>query len=294
MNRRALARPSRDVEVRTSTRVSGRGGFRDDRVVSPSTRAAPCPRRLCLMPASSSLADHRDSPQGATLKRRHPAGRCRRGGDRARRPVRSRTGRFAWASTPRAISTQPSTVSVTRPRSTCPPGADALIPGCWCEGWGVADPHVGALGVGVRRRTAASRRTSSSGPSTSRPDTADSTVEIGGRLRVRHVFRPSPRPELYQVDLTVENLGATSADVVYRRAIDWDVPPTRVRGVRDDPRRPPAAARRRPTTASRTSTRSSPLSNLGGSGRSRTSGRVIAAASSTSRSECSRRASGRR
>ena len=56
------------------------------------------------------------------------------------------------------------------------------------------------------------------------------------RLRVRHVYRPSPRPELYQLDLTVENVGGSSADVVYRRAMDWDVPPTRVRRVRDDPR----------------------------------------------------------
>ena len=108
-----------------------------------------------------------------------------------------------------------------------PTGADALIHGCWCEGWGVADRTSGLSGW-------ASGAATNGGVSPNlvvrsfdvTAGTADSTVELAGRLRVRHVFRPSPRPELYQVDLTVENLGATTADVVYRRAVDWDVPPT--------------------------------------------------------------------
>ena len=107
-----------------------------------------------------------------------------------------------------------------------PTGADALIHGCWCEGWGVADRTSGLSGWasvangGISPNLVVRAFDVTAG-------TADSTVEIGGRLRVRHVFRPSPRPELYQVDLTVENLGATAADLVYRRAVDWDVPPTR-------------------------------------------------------------------
>ena len=106
-----------------------------------------------------------------------------------------------------------------------PTGADALIHGCWCEGWGVADRASGVAGWasvangGISPNLAVRTFDRTAG-------TADSTVEIGGRLRVRHVFHPSARPELYQVDLTVENLGSTTADVVYRRAIDWDVPPT--------------------------------------------------------------------
>ena len=51
-------------------------------------------------------------------------------------------------------------------------------------------------------------------------------MEIGGALRVRHRFHPSSRPELYQLDVTIENIGDSLADVVYRRAMDWDVPPT--------------------------------------------------------------------
>ena len=105
-------------------------------------------------------------------------------------------------------------------------GADALIHGCWCEGWGVADRTSGLSGwASVANGGVAPTVVVESFDRTA--GTADSTVVIGGRLRVRHVFRPSPRPELYAVDLTVENIGGTTADVVYRRAIDWDVPPTR-------------------------------------------------------------------
>ena len=108
-----------------------------------------------------------------------------------------------------------------------PTRADALIPGCWCEGWGVADltsSTAGWASVAGDNGGVSPDLTVTGFDVTA--DTADSTVEIGGRLRVRHVYRPSPRPELYQVDLTVENVGGSSADVVYRRAMDWDVPPT--------------------------------------------------------------------
>ncbi len=106
-----------------------------------------------------------------------------------------------------------------------PTGADALIHGCWCEGWGVADRSSGIAGWASVANGGVSRNLVVRSFDVS-ATTADSSVEIDGRLRVRHVFRPSLRPELYQVDLTVENIGSTTADVVYRRAIDWDVPPT--------------------------------------------------------------------
>ena len=108
-----------------------------------------------------------------------------------------------------------------------PTGADALIPGCWCEGWGVADLTSSTAGwaSAAGGNGLVSPNLTVTGFDVT-ADKADSTVEIGGRLRVRHVYRPSLRPELYQVDLTVENIGGSSADVVYRRAMDWDVPPT--------------------------------------------------------------------
>ena len=106
-----------------------------------------------------------------------------------------------------------------------PTGAEGLINGCWCEGWGVADRAAGLSGFASVGNGGVSHALTVT-DFTATAETADSTVEIGDRLRVRHLYRPSPRPELYEVDLTVENIGAAAADVVYRRAMDWDVPPT--------------------------------------------------------------------
>ena len=76
----ALACPSRYVELRTSTRVSGQGGgFHDDRVLRPSLprATAPCPPEAhvshpCVRPR---VADHHDRRRARSPKRRHPAGR---------------------------------------------------------------------------------------------------------------------------------------------------------------------------------------------------------------------------
>ena len=58
--------------------------------------------------------------------------------------------------------------------------------------------------------------------------TATSVVDIGDELRVTHDFHPSPStPNLYEIDVTIENLGADALDDIrYRRVTDWDVEPT--------------------------------------------------------------------
>ncbi len=106
-----------------------------------------------------------------------------------------------------------------------PTGAEGLINGCWCEGWGVADRNASLSGWASVANGGVSPNLAVTAFDVS-ADTADSTVEIGGALRVRHRFHPSSRAELYQLDVTVENIGDSLADVVYRRAMDWDVPPT--------------------------------------------------------------------
>ena len=46
-------------------------------------------------------------------------------------------------------------------------------------------------------------------------------------LRVTHRFRPSSQPDLFQVDVTVQNVGFTAAtNLHYRRVFDWDVGPS--------------------------------------------------------------------
>ena len=106
-----------------------------------------------------------------------------------------------------------------------PTGAEGLINGCWCEGWGVADRNASLSGWASVANGGVSPNVAVTAFDVT-GDTADSSVEIGGAFRVRHRFHPSSRPELYQLDVTIENIGDSLADVVYRRAMDWDVPPT--------------------------------------------------------------------
>jgi pimeloyl-ACP methyl ester carboxylesterase len=112
-----------------------------------------------------------------------------------------------------------------------PTGGDGLIPGCYCEGWGVADrldsasawASVDDGGVSQNVNVEAFNVT---------PTTAESIVDVAdpfnpfAQWRIRHFFHPSPEPDLYQLDVTVENTGLVTQDLVYRRVMDWDIPPT--------------------------------------------------------------------
>lgn len=111
-------------------------------------------------------------------------------------------------------------------------GADAISPGCHCEGWGVADaeteltayanqndvPGVVNLAVESFESTA----------TTATSVVTDAPFEGPTSLRVTHAFAPSPEvPNLYQVTVSIENLtGGAIEDLRYRRVMDWDVPPT--------------------------------------------------------------------
>ncbi|HXV33986.1 MAG TPA: PxKF domain-containing protein [Gaiellaceae bacterium] len=107
-----------------------------------------------------------------------------------------------------------------------PTGGDALIPGCYCEGWGIASAPSGLSGYASVANGGISPNLVVTAFNVT-ADTAESIVEIAGRLRVRHVYTPSASPSLYRVDVSVENIGAVPAPaLVYRRAMDWDVPPT--------------------------------------------------------------------
>ena len=114
-----------------------------------------------------------------------------------------------------------------------PTGNDATSPGCLCEGWGVADPASGVWG-GANLDTEGDGGTNlivesfeySGSTATSVvliQDAADEPV-----FRVTHEYVPSPAtPNLYQVNVTIENLsGEAIATVQYRRVMDWDIEPT--------------------------------------------------------------------
>jgi len=113
-----------------------------------------------------------------------------------------------------------------------PTGNDSTSPGCLCEGWGVADPATGIWGganvddgLGGRNLEVESFEYTGS--------TATSVVLVrddagAPYFRVTHAYVPAAEtPNLYQVNVTIENLsGDTIATVQYRRVMDWDVEPT--------------------------------------------------------------------
>lgn len=106
-----------------------------------------------------------------------------------------------------------------------PTGAEATAPGCLCEGWGVADATSGVAGYaneavdGVVNLTPVGFVFDAT--------SAVSTVEVGTTFRVTHDYHPSPdTANLYEVDVTVENISADPVDLRYRRVMDWDIEPT--------------------------------------------------------------------
>jgi hypothetical protein len=105
---------------------------------------------------------------------------------------------------------------------------DALSPGCDCEGWGAGDAtttvggHASVSNGGIDSVEVESfTATADSATSVVNiPTTADPT------LRVTHDYHPSPDTALYQVDVTIENVSDAAIEPIYRRSMDWDVPPT--------------------------------------------------------------------
>lgn len=114
-----------------------------------------------------------------------------------------------------------------------PTNNDATSPGCLCEGWGVADPASGVWG-GANLDSEGPGGTNLEVESfTWTGSTATSVVKVLDAedrpvFRVTHEYVPSPAtPNLYQVNVTIENLtGETIATVQYRRVMDWDIEPT--------------------------------------------------------------------
>lgn len=107
---------------------------------------------------------------------------------------------------------------------------DATAPGCLCEGWGLAvtlangDRVAGTASVdnwpGVTGLT--------DGVFGATATTATSQVSlVDAPVVVTHAYGVSLVPGIFQGNVTITNTGLeTVTDVVYRRAMDWDIPPT--------------------------------------------------------------------
>jgi type IV pilus assembly protein PilY1 len=109
---------------------------------------------------------------------------------------------------------------------------DATSPGCFCEGFGVAvtdaalADHSGYANVSTDGGannltvTAAISATASTAVTT-----AEITTLPG--LEIVHDYHPSASANLYEATVTItNNTGGDVTDVLYRRVMDWDIPPT--------------------------------------------------------------------
>ena len=118
-------------------------------------------------------------------------------------------------------------------------GNESTLPGCPCEGWGVAirggSPHPNAGLQGGANQNEGGPLNLSLVSFVSTASTAVSVVNIptatagGPLLQVTHDYHPGFSPNLYEVVVTITNLTGTAipaGDLVYRRLMDWDVEPT--------------------------------------------------------------------
>ncbi len=130
-----------------------------------------------------------------------------------------------------------------------PTNGESLAPACLCEGWGVANADSatgtfsgyaneiqgGSFDLVVESATVstgageAKLKDESAGTRYSSVVTAPAPPVEGPpapRVRVTHNFRPSSSPNLYQIDVTIQNIGGGSiGDLRYRRVMDWDIAP---------------------------------------------------------------------
>lgn len=103
--------------------------------------------------------------------------------------------------------------------------AEATAAGCTCEGWGVGDRLTGAQGSANSAVGGYPNLVVESFSATATE--ATSITRAAGKFRVTHHYRPSPStPNLYEVNVTIENISSANVDVIYRRVMDWDIEPT--------------------------------------------------------------------
>ena len=104
---------------------------------------------------------------------------------------------------------------------------------CHCEGWGVqvTPPDGSAQWSGWAHGVSGLSPNAEVVEFTTTPTTAKSVVRLAGLdypMYVTHEYRPSARPELYDVTVTITSLAPPGDEphMTYRRVVDWDVEPT--------------------------------------------------------------------
>lgn len=105
---------------------------------------------------------------------------------------------------------------------------DAISPGCACEGWGVALRSGTDVFSTFANQSSGSGGFGSANSFGATSNTATSLVSMADLpVSIRHAYGPSLAADVFQVQVTITNNGSSPlADLIYRRAMDWDVPPT--------------------------------------------------------------------
>lgn len=106
---------------------------------------------------------------------------------------------------------------------------DATSPGCLCEGWGIAINMGGmdySAGASVDNGSGITNLTGGTFGSTLQ--TATSEVMLSDiDVSVTHAYGPSLAAGVFQAQVSItNNTGMDIDNLIYRRAMDWDIPPT--------------------------------------------------------------------
>jgi hypothetical protein len=104
-----------------------------------------------------------------------------------------------------------------------PTGNEAITHGCNCEGWGAGNAATGTFGI------AGGNEFPNFTSSTFDSDLQTAVVSnvVADELRVTHSFAPSVNANLYEISVSLTNIGtADMTDVRYTRSIDWDIEPS--------------------------------------------------------------------
>lgn len=102
------------------------------------------------------------------------------------------------------------------------PSADAITPGCLCEGWGASASGSAAYTDG----SAGTFGFISSSMTASGAATGMVLSRLSNGLSVTHTYSPAAGGTLFKVAIAMTNTSAgTLSDVRYARTLDWDVTP---------------------------------------------------------------------
>lgn len=108
---------------------------------------------------------------------------------------------------------------------------DSTAPGCLCEGWGVAVTRSDGGRVAGFANEAIGSGGLTGGTFSASGTRATSQIGLtDAPIVVTHAYGVSLAPNLFQGNITITNTGTTAmSNLVYRRAMDWDIPNTEFR-----------------------------------------------------------------